>query len=648
MSATLTVTEVVLPSAAVGPVNPLPALAAMPQAPYEASTEHLPAGIAANIRYGQVSSIHPYLLQDGYDRTRTPAPMRIAVLENRHLRAEFALELGGRLVRLYDKAAGRDLLYRNEMLQPANLALRNAWFSGGAEWNIGIRGHWPLTCDPLYAAVVTGDDGEPILRMWEYERIRGLILQIDATLDADAPALHVRVRVRNPRDRETGMYWWTNIAVAQEAGSRVFAPATHAYVTDYDGRIGSVDLADVDPRHPARATAAADFFFDLDAGARPWIAALDGDGSGLAHVSTAPLTGRKLFVWGDTAGGRRWCDWLGGETGAYFEIQAGLATTQYEHLRMPGGATWEWTETFLPLRVEDPALDGSWADAVEAVGAVVAQAADGIGSDARARLERAAEAEPGELLSTGSPWGALEQELAARAGLPFAPLAGVRFACECAEGAYWAALLDGSADGSADDADAPLDAPASYVRGEEWDHLLAEAPSTWLTHYHRAVAAHAEGEHGTAISHYEASLRHRRTPWALRGLGLALRQSDGGRAAAAAGVARLVEARELAPGSGPIALELAEALLADNRPQEAAALVEGLDPAQRAQGRFRLVAVRAALARGDREGAGRILAEHIEVPDLREGEVSLSALWREAHPDRPVPAFYDFQMAPED
>ena len=60
-----------------------------------------------------------------------------------------------------------------------------------------------------------------------------------------------------------------------------------------------------------------------------------------------------------------------------------------------------------------------------------------------------------------------------------------------------------------------------------------------------------------------------------------------------------------------------------------------------------MVEIRAALGVGDRETAGRILEERIEVPNLREGELSMSALWREAFPDRPVPAWYDFEMAPE-
>ncbi|WP_353114891.1 DUF5107 domain-containing protein [Microbacterium sp.] len=698
MTASLSIVDHVLPSAAVGAANPLPAVATMPQAPYEASAEGLPEDIARGLRYGQVTSIHPYLLQDSYDRDRTDAPMRLAVLENGHIRAEFALGLGGRLIALVDKTTGRDLLYRNAIFQPANLALRDAWFSGGAEWNIGMRGHWPLTCDPLYAAVVTAPDGEPVLRMWEYERVRGLIVQIDATLGAGAPALHVRVRVRNPRAAETGMYWWTNIAVAQNAGSRVYAPARHAYRTGYDGSLQRVGLDDFDNR-PAHAPEAADYFFDtvghaadLGVDVRPWIAALGADGAGFAHLSNAPLTGRKLFVWGDTTGGRRWCEWLGGP---YFEIQAGLTTTQYEHVPMPGGATWEWTETFLPLQVDDHRRSAGWAEATDAVGAHVLAAAEALDPAGIARLDVVADAAPGEPLSEGAPWGALEQELAAWAGETFETLPGVRFSREGAEGAYWAGLLDavtgaadsgvaagaaagafGAAAGSgaggagSDPSEEPAtgmagsaepsepaerpgtggvpaagsaDAPASHVAGASWERLLARAPQTWLTAYHRAVIAHASGGLARARELYAAADEQQETAWAARGAGqAALAQGD-----EAEGIAALGRAHRLAPQSTPIALELGDALLRAGRLRRLRSLLAELPAEVRALGRFRVLAVRAALAEGDREAAGRLLEDTFEVPDLREGELSMSALWREAFDDRPVPPHYDFSMTPE-
>ena len=40
-----------------------------------------------------------------------------------------------------------------------------------------------------------------------------------------------------------------------------------------------------------------------------------------------------------------------------------------------------------------------------------------------------------------------------------------------------------------------------------------------------------------------------------------------------------------------------------------------------------------------------MLEEGIEVPDLREGEDGLHALWSSVFPGAPVPARYDFRMS---
>lgn len=68
----------------------------------------------------------------------------------------------------------------------------------------------------------------------------------------------------------------------------------------------------------------------------------------------------------------------------------------------------------------------------------------------------------------------------------------------------------------------------------------------------------------------------------------------------------------------------------------------------RAHGRIRLGEPRAALATGDRERerAAALLRAGIEVPDLREGEVSLDRLWTRACPDERLPERYDFRMKP--
>src|SRR5205823_5360698 len=146
-----------------------------------------------------------YRLQDQYDRNRKPRAFKAAVLENEHLRATFVLELGGRLWSLIHKpgpqaGSPRELLFANPVFQPANFGVRDAWFSGGVEWNISIIGHTPLTCSPLFAARVIAEDGTPVLRLYEWERIRRVAYQVDCWLPDNSRFLMVRVRIINPND----------------------------------------------------------------------------------------------------------------------------------------------------------------------------------------------------------------------------------------------------------------------------------------------------------------------------------------------------------------------------------------------------------------------------------------------------------------
>ncbi|HTN55347.1 MAG TPA: tetratricopeptide repeat protein, partial [Microbacterium sp.] len=131
-----------------------------------------------------------------------------------------------------------------------------------------------------------------------------------------------------------------------------------------------------------------------------------------------------------------------------------------------------------------------------------------------------------------------------------------------------------------------------------------------------------------------------RSAWALRGLGLALIASG----EAEAGLGHLADALSLAPGLAPLALELGDALLAAGHAADARGLVASLPTDVRDLGRFRVLAVRAALASGEREEARRMLEDEFDVPDIREGELSMSDLWREAFGDRPMPERYDFSM----
>lgn len=156
------------------------------------------------IDYGYRETSYPYTQQNDYtDEAERDVP--VAVLENEFLYAEFLPTLGGRLWRLFDKKRQKDVLYTNDVIRFRNLSVRNAWFSGGVEWNCGVIGHSPFTCSQMYCAAVTGKNGEDVLRFYEFERVRGIYYQMDFWLEEDR--LMVAVRIENPNEQVVPMYW---------------------------------------------------------------------------------------------------------------------------------------------------------------------------------------------------------------------------------------------------------------------------------------------------------------------------------------------------------------------------------------------------------------------------------------------------------
>src|SRR5690606_37597949 len=133
---------------------------------------------------------------------------------------------------------------------------------------------------------------------------------------------------------------WTNIAVPETEGTRVLTTATHAWRTDYTGGLRRVAVphpdGPVDASYAQSSRHAADYFYDVEDQEGRFVSAVEPDGRGLAQTSTAALHGRKMFVWGSGAGGRRWQDWLGQTGSRYLEIQAGVCTSQLEHDLLDG------------------------------------------------------------------------------------------------------------------------------------------------------------------------------------------------------------------------------------------------------------------------------------------------------------------------
>ena len=316
--------------------------------------------------YGARPTSYPYPQQDNYNRETTLTDEVTAVLENDFIKAVFLPQLGGRLWRLEDKQSGKNLLYTNDVIRFSNLAGCNAWFSGGVEWNVGVIGHSPFTNAPLYCAETTTAEGWPVLRMYEYERVRGVAWQMDFWLRPDSRSLNCRMRITNESSHVLPMYWWSNIAVPEFEGGRIVMPADSAYrYTLNEEGCGVVDRTSIpcvdgtDISYYKNIKTQVDYFFDLDQNAPHYIANIDSNGFGLLHLSTKRLQSRKLFSWGSNVGSNNWKRFLTENAGRYVEIQAGLAKTQYGCTPMPPHTAWEWMEQYGPIQLS-PSL--SWND----------------------------------------------------------------------------------------------------------------------------------------------------------------------------------------------------------------------------------------------------------------------------------------------
>ena len=582
--------------------------------------ENLSAEDRRYIGKGMISTLLPYRISDGYDRKRCEREFFAAVLENERMRAVFLPELGGRLWSLVDKQTGRELLYKNDVLQPANLALRNAWFSGGVEWNVGIKGHNPLTCSPLFTRRAKSKAGDDVLRMYEYERIRGVVYLIEATLSGDA--LLVNITIENRKKQDTYMYWWSNIAVPETEKTRVLAPADETFYCAYTDGGYFLDKAQMpyiegrDITYALSSPRSRDFFFDIPDERDKWVAALDGDGNGLLHLSDATLQGRKLFVWGNHTGGRHWNEWLSDKAGAYIEIQAGLLKTQMEHFPMKGESSITWQECYTAASLDPSVVHGDLKTATDAVDLLVKEKKTLLSCDAFSIVSE----EP--LALYGSGFGALEERLRGEA---ISALCAFPEDSIGAAEADWRALLDG--------APLPKHAPTepipSYVVGEGWlSLLLAREDRDFYYENHLGVLLYAKGDIEGARAAFCRSHAMTENAWALRNLAMIEKNIDENAALAAR---HLCEALALLPDYRPLAVECGETLLRAGMCREWIALYEGMPQPLRENGRVRML-LGAAYARiGEPETAAGIICDGLVVDDIKEGEYALSSIWLEIY-----------------
>ena len=386
--------------------------------------------------------------------------------------------------------------------------------------------------------------------------------------------------------------------------------------------------------YPSRIANAKDSFYRIADGQRPWIAALDQDGCGLIQTSTARQRGRKLFVWGMGPGGRRWQDFLSEPQNPYFEIQAGLARTQTECLPMPAESQWDWLEAYGWMQAEPAIVHGIRWDlaCTEVERHLNNRLPEARLESERMRTAATTQRPPQEILQMGSGWGALERIRREHHGeKPFCD-AGLVFGDDSLTEPQqpWQKLLETDNLPSHD----PAEPPAAFMVQKEWRELLERAvehksSDHWLSWLHIGIMHYAAKDTEKARQAWQKSLMRDPSVWAHRNLAL-LAQDDGEIDQA---LEQMHQAWLMKKNLAPLAVEYAELMIATSRWERFHEFLTDIEPLVHAHPRIQLARALAALNAGDLDRVEAYLT-HAEIPNLREGELTLTNLWYSLHEHR--------------
>ncbi|MEG2672891.1 MAG: DUF5107 domain-containing protein [Ruthenibacterium sp.] len=576
----------------------------------------------------------PYRMQDRYVRSDDAVCVKTIVLENEYLKATFLPSFGGKLWSLFSKDENRELLYVNPVMRPANLANRNAWTSGGIEWNLGHMGHSAFTCDDLHCAKVTAPNGETFLRMYEYEATHAQFLQMDFHLPDGAKQLGMFVNIQNARATDAPLYWWTNTAAKLTEHTRVFSASpeiiyqlTHDPITKIPGfghcqMPNQPNLPGVDISYPWQIPHSIEYFFQNERTQQaPWEVCIEKDGTGFFERSTQPLFARKMFCWGSGIGGRHWCDYLSKDgCGDYVEIQAGLAPTQLHTAILPANGTVSFTQLFGAFTAPTAAQTQEWNTALPCVASRVEESLSAVEVN-RLHVEYLLQSTlpQDETLHRGSAYGALEMARREKAGeMPIVQHLQFPNLSENDECAAWLHVLEGE---SLPESNRPL----PFITDRKWLPFLQGAAQhgNAQTAYQYAVLLAENGDVASAKNIF-TQLCTQKNPWAMYACA-SLEKRDGNADAAAK---LYVQAYEWEHDSldASFAEDAIGALLAIQDYAQAWALY-GKIPQQKRTETERLLAAEAAVKL--EEFAFLESAFEADYASIREGAVGLADIWYE-------------------
>ena len=335
--------------------------------------DRYPLFLDRRVYQGSSGKVYPMPMTDKVEHVKRPRAWRAIHIENATVRLMLLPELGGRIHIGYDKVAGYDFFYRNNVIKPALVGIAGPWISGGVEFN-WPQHHRPATYLPVDTRIEREDDGAVVVWHSDLDQLQRMRGVHGIRLRPESSLIELEARLHNRTDVPQTFLWWANVAARSHERYQSFFPDDVAYVADHARRaitaFPRADRAYYGVDYPALAaerpdadridiysnipvptsymiTDTADSFFGgydhaADAGFVHW-----------ADRAVSP--GKKQWTWGDGPIGRAWDAQLTDDDGPYVELMAGVYTdNQPDFAWLAPGETKTFSQFWFPIHAVGP------------------------------------------------------------------------------------------------------------------------------------------------------------------------------------------------------------------------------------------------------------------------------------------------------
>ncbi|GAB3274261.1 DUF5107 domain-containing protein [Kineosporia babensis] len=332
-----------------------------------------PAFLHNRVYQGSSGRVFPLPFHERIAAVKRPHTWQALHLENEWLRVVILPELGGRVHIAYDKVAGYDLFYRNNVIKPALVGLAGPWMSGGIEFN-WPQHHRPATFLPTDVEIEREDDGSATVWCSDHDPFARMKGMHGIRLTPSSSRIEARVRLYNRSEVPQTFLWWANVAAAVNDDYQSFFPGDVTHVADHakravvtfprpDAPYYGIDYAGATEDDPEAdrldwyrnipvptsymaLDTVEDFFGGYDHGVQ----------AGFVHVAAHEISpGKKQWTWGDTPFGWAWDRNLTDTDGPYVELMAGVYTdNQPDFAHLAVGETKTFVQAWYPVHGTGP------------------------------------------------------------------------------------------------------------------------------------------------------------------------------------------------------------------------------------------------------------------------------------------------------